>query len=166
MSIDKKAQRSAFKSIQPSRVDEHKVAQYLSGLAPFLNARTVLCYASMPGEFPTGEIIRLCEQSGKLVCLPAIIESKMRFFEYTGELVVGRYGISEPALKDFPVHTADLCFVPGVAFGENGARLGRGGGYYDRFLQHFKGYKLGLCFGSHVGDIYMDNVLTERGFLA
>jgi len=39
-----------------------------------------------------------------------------------------------------------LCLVPGLAFDEDGFRLGYGGGYYDRFLANFQGSTLGICY--------------------
>ena len=46
----------------------------------------------------------------------------------------------------------DLVFVPGLAFTRDGARLGRGGGYFDRFLSRFEGTSVGVCFQEQVLD--------------
>ena len=46
----------------------------------------------------------------------------------------------------------DLLIIPGLAFGKNGERLGRGKGYYDRYLEHFKGLKIGICFEDQILD--------------
>ena len=48
---------------------------------------------------------------------------------------VGRYDIEEPADGEpWPADNIDLIVVPGLAFDTSGGRLGKGGGFYDRFL--------------------------------
>lgn len=67
--------------------------------------------------------------------------------------------------------TPDLLIIPGLAFDENGGRLGRGKGFYDRFLSHFKGIKVGICFEEQLidtvpredHDVIVDFVVSERG---
>jgi 5-formyltetrahydrofolate cyclo-ligase len=64
----------------------------------------------------------------------------------------------------------DLLLVPGIAFGRGGERLGRGGGFFDRYLADYSGVKIGLCFEIQLEDdlpmqehdCWMDYVITER----
>lgn len=81
------------------------------------------------------------------------VESKqsMRFFKVinTDELITSSWGLDEPPAD--PERAVDAeqitgCIIPGLAFDKTGTRLGRGGGFYDRFLQNFKGLKLGVTF--------------------
>lgn len=63
----------------------------------------------------------------------------------TGDWVQGRYTVEPRA--DAPIVTGDQIqglLIPGLAFDLQGHRLGRGGGYYDRFLSSFKGVKIGI----------------------
>ncbi len=62
--------------------------------------------------------------------------------------VTSAWGVDEPSDSAEPVSIQNIngVIVPGLAFDRRGYRLGRGGGYYDRFLQNFKGLKLGVTF--------------------
>lgn len=68
--------------------------------------------------------------------------------------------------------TPDVIIIPGLAFTKKGHRLGRGKGYYDRYLEGFNGPKLGLCFQEQIleeiphedHDQFMNYVVSEEGF--
>ena len=64
----------------------------------------------------------------------------------------------------------DLILIPGLAFSKGLERLGRGKGYFDKFLVNFKGEKIGICFGMQVLekletnnlDIKMNTIITDK----
>jgi len=98
----------------------------------------------------------------------------MRFYDYApGELCRGAFGIAEPSVAERPCDPADIDFivVPGVAFTAAGARMGRGRGYYDKYLSQpgFRGVKAGVCYAHQLvvelpvelHDVFMDYVVTN-----
>ena len=110
-----------------------------------------MLYYSLPDEVCTHTLVDSLLMSGKTILLPRVTgESTMQLRRYTGprDLAAGAYGIMEPtgdAFDDYP--SVDLAVVPGVAFDRSGNRMGRGKGYYDRFLPMLKrAYKIGVCF--------------------
>lgn len=114
-------------------------------------ARTVLMYWSLPDEVDTHAAVEALAAEGKRVILPAVIgEGLMELRRFTGpaDLREGAYGIMEPSGELFTdLGSIDLIVVPGMSFDAHCHRLGRGKGYYDRFLAltpHV--YKIGICF--------------------
>lgn len=94
------------------------------------------------------------------------------------DLVVGRYGVSEPSASCPPPKRApEVVIAPGLAFDLTGGRLGRGAGFYDRFVEKLRRENpgavrvIGVCFGMQVVhhvprepfDEVMDEVWTEAG---
>lgn len=136
-------------------------------------ARTVLLYHSLPDEVATHQLIaESCR--AKTILLPAVVgEGRMllRVYRGEGEMTEGAFHIAEPTTPPFTDYgKIDIAVVPGMAFDAEGHRLGRGKGFYDRFLsqpafRHI--YKLGICFPfqflPHIPtdeyDIAMDEVL-------
>ncbi len=122
-----------------------------------------MCYAAISGEVETRQIIRKALLDGKRVAVPVTVASKKRLIavevsdpkrDLQGK---GPLGIPEPHPKkrlSFARKKLDLVLVPGVAFDAHGRRLGRGGGYYDRFLSTLPGGvpKIGLAFRFQVVD--------------
>ena len=131
----------------------------LARLRPRLaEARIILAYYSLPDEVNTHQLIDDLLADGKTVLLPTVIgEGLMEWHVYSSksELKNGAFGIGESAgelYSGFSKYTSPsekqmIALVPGVAFDAVGRRLGRGKGYYDRFLAaHPHIYKIGVCF--------------------
>lgn len=116
-------------------------------------AKTILMYYSLPDEVNTHQYIDYLLALGKKVLLPEVIDGEnMVIREYTGkhDLKEGAFHIMEPIGSLFPeekYQEIHLAIIPGMAFDQQGNRLGRGKGYYDRFLQKIpQVYKIGICF--------------------
>lgn len=107
---------------------------------PFESAQTVMVYMPIPGEVDVCAIALRCFQVGKTVCVPRMDwkSRRMHAVEIRGfddQFEARKHGIREP-LSGAPVPTSevDLVIVPGLAFDAEGNRVGRGAGFYDRFL--------------------------------
>lgn len=123
----------------------------LDRLRPLLcEAKVILAYYSLPDEVDTHTLIQELVAEGKTVLLPKVLDdTTMELRQYAGpqDLSEGAYHIMEPMgapFKDFS--QIDVALIPGLAFDTNGHRLGRGKGYYDRFLTAFTGKTIGVCF--------------------
>ncbi len=114
----------------------------------FLKAKKVALYWSLPDEVYTHQFIEKWK-STKDIYLPHTENETMTFIRYEGlsELKEGAYHVFEPCGQEKinPEHL-DLIIVPGVAFDEQGNRVGRGKGYYDSYLCQTKATKIGLAF--------------------
>ena len=134
----------------------------LDRLRPLLcEAKVILAYYSLPDEVDTHTLIQELVAEGKTVLLPKVLDdTTMELRQYAGpqDLSEGAYHIMEPMgapFKDFS--QIDVALIPGLAFDTNGHRLGRGKGYYDRFLTAFTGKTIGVCFDFHkVAEVPVD----------
>ena len=125
-------------------------------------ANTVMLYYGVGQEIATADLIQTLLDQGKTVCLPKCLpehQMEARIIQGLDELEPDAYGI--PAPKDAcPVlerEKIDLILVPGLCFDSKGNRLGQGGGYYDRWLEHFNGFRVGMCRNA----VLQDKVPTE-----
>jgi len=114
----------------------------------FKKAKTVMFYMPFGGEVDTVDMIRSAQKIGKIVVVPVCGKNRMMspcVLKDKGTLLRGPYGIREPALKK-PVNlkSLDLVIVPGLAFDKQGRRLGRGKGYYDRFLSKISRHSIAI----------------------
>ncbi|HIT75986.1 MAG TPA: 5-formyltetrahydrofolate cyclo-ligase [Candidatus Avipropionibacterium avicola] len=103
---------------------------------------TIACYLSVSDEPSTLELIAWLAVQETRILLPVLTgegRDRPMWAHYGGpdDLVSGRYGVPEPTGERYEstvLETADLIVVPGLAGNEQGDRLGRGGGWYDRAL--------------------------------
>lgn len=137
-------------------------------------AKTVMLYHPLPDEVST---LPLLEQwNDKTLLLPRVIDDEhmeLRRYSTPADLQKGAFGIMEPCGEPFSDYDLiDVAVIPGMAFDTDGHRLGRGRGYYDRFLSRVPFiYKIGLCFGFQLvgevptdeNDIRMDLIISENG---
>ena len=129
---------------------DETIFKTLSSLPEVLSADTVFSYLSVGREVDTRRFLKFCLSLGKDVALPVVLsDSKMEFALIKGldELAEGAYGIPAPlsgAPRAEPTER-DICIVPALCFDKQLCRLGRGGGYYDRFLISCRAKTIGLC---------------------
>ena len=151
------------------------MADAFRALPEFDELRCVALYASTSGEPDTRPLFELLVDCGREVLFPRCTDGGRLDFvkvEDWSALKPGRFGLLEPAgsASFQALVSVDLFLIPGLAFDRRGARLGRGGGYYDRSLPT-EALAWGLAFEAQwVGavpmeghDRFVDGVLTEAG---
>lgn len=155
------------------------IQEKLLAIPEFQHAKTVLFYASFDGEVETFEMMKRALSMGKTIALPHIIPESVTFQPVViqnleEDLETGPYGIFQPCWQDDRLLSSDqldACIVPGIAFDRKNFRLGRGVGYYDRFLKNLPGRTatFGLAFDfqivdrlpNHSHDIPVSRVITN-----
>ena len=121
---------------QKSRV----ACENLSATDEFRQARAVMLFLSLPHEIDTTFALQSAFTEEKTVLVPKMIweDSKIipvRLPALDAECEQDRYGLRVPVHDEhISAGEIDLVVVPGLAFDAQGRRLGRGGGFYDRFL--------------------------------
>jgi 5-formyltetrahydrofolate cyclo-ligase len=155
----------------------------IAALPSFRAAATVLLTAPFRSEWNTLPLIETALAAGKTVALPRVDEpARMlvlnRIRDTHLDIVQGWRGVPEPApgCERVDVQAIDWVLVPGVAFDRSGARIGYGGGYYDRLLPLLppRASRVAGAFSAQIvddvpsapHDITMDTVVTEDRVIA
>ena len=142
----------------------------------YQEAEVIATYLSFPHEFQTQELIEQALKDGKKVLIPKTYpKGRMDFVVYDPQqLVKTSFGLLEPQgdLEVVDASQIDLIHGPGLAFTTKGYRIGYGGGYYDRYLEHFTGHTLSTVYHYQVQnfipenhDISVQEVLIDEGNL-
>lgn len=152
-------------------VKSSKIKQKLHSLDDFTRAKDIFVYISKDSEIDTRGIIETSLKQGKDVYCPIVKNRQIKVgkLRNTEDLRPGRFGILEPE-KTVRKNKFDIIIVPGIAFDKNGSRIGRGGGYFDRFLEKTSGKKIALASDFQVldgietekHDVLMDKIITEK----
>ena len=119
----------------------------VEALPEFRQARTLLLYASVPGEVDTFPWLEEWFPERR-IALPKVEGEFLTLYSYSpGDLCSGYLGIREPSCRAERIlpEEIDLAIVPGVAFDMTGRRLGHGKGFYDRLLPQLRCLKAGVC---------------------
>lgn len=142
-----RAAQAAWSADALIRSDREITARVLA-LPEFQAAQRVFAYYSVSPEPDTHAVMEAALTQGKIVALPVTEGEGIMYFAQLGApLAFGRFGIPEPD-ADAPRMTpqaGDLMLVPAMAFDRAGYRLGRGGGYYDRYLSQTDCCTVGLA---------------------
>ncbi len=152
---------------------------HLMNLEAFRHAGVVMLYMPLADEVDLTPVAIRCFQAEKTVCVPRVDWKRrdMDAVEVTSfddhVMDLDEHGIRTPR-EVLPLMPAliDLVVVPGLAFDAQGNRLGRGGGYYDRFLRRLRrgATTVGLAFDVQVidavpaddRDFSVEMIVTER----
>lgn len=155
-------------------------------IAPFLltdPAVTILAYASFGNELSLDPFITAALDKSKRIAIPSVdwtrkLMCARQITNLDTDLIPGRYDIRVPR-EGCPVvepEQIDVILVPGLAFDRAGNRLGRGAGFYDRYISALKDSGnnptlIGVCYHAQIvksvpteaHDHRVDRVITELG---
>lgn len=148
--------RQRLAALSPEQIRAKSIAAcaLLSGTAEFARARVIMLYLPTPTEVDTAPLALKAWQADKTVAVPTVSWEQRRMLpveitSLTTGLTETRPGIREPlGGKPVPLESLDLVVVPALGFSRTGHRIGRGMGFYDRFLSQtgFVGVTCGLAF--------------------
>lgn len=152
----RRAMRAQIARLTPAAMAaaSESIRASIPSLVGWQQARTVASYAALPGE---PDLQPLQWTDTRTVLLPRVEGDLLVFHavEDAAQLRPGAFGVLEPNPEYCPPAdpaAADIIFIPGLAFTADGARLGRGRGYYDRLLETLppRVLRVGVCFAEQV----------------
>ncbi len=144
----------------------------------FARSEIIMVFLSLPREIDTTSLVLRSWQECKRVVAPRVSWEQRRMMpveirSLTEDVERTRWNLPQPAAGDpVPLELIDLVVVPGLGFDHSGNRLGRGRGFYDRFLgsTQFQGMACALAFDLQVveeipvdaHDMSVDMLVTEQ----
>jgi len=145
----------------------------------FERSDALMLFLSLPEEVDSAHAILKAFQQDKTVVVPSVLWDQNHLVPLTlssldCEMSRGRHGVRYPAHGEpMPASEIDLAVVPGLGFDEKGNRIGRGGGFYDRFLSAdgFNGVICGMALEEqivenipvHDHDVRVHMLVTDKG---
>ena len=180
---EKKRLRAHFLALRNALSDEERHAldaalcHEIAAHPAFARCDVLLCFSAVKGEPDFSALYQLARKRGVKTAFPRCMGTQMSFhvIENDEELEAGRFGIPTPR-KDAPLATLSprtLCLLPALAATKDGARLGYGGGFYDRFLSDFPGtallplydFLLSETLPEEPTDVRIPHILTQKGVI-
>lgn len=171
--------RLRLRSLRGREEKSRALAEVIAVHPAFARSGQIAIFAPLPSE-PDVELLWEKRSSG--FCYPRVVGSEIEFISAhsLADLKPSPWhpAVREPAAADARIVAPEeisLLLVPGLAFTRDGHRLGRGGGFYDRFLARLpaSAFKIGVCFDLQVvaslatesHDQLVNAVATESGLL-
>ena len=149
--------RERLRALSPADIaaKSARICETIRASCEWQTARTVGLFAAQSGEPDLAALWQ--DVDGKILCFPRVRGAELDLIaaENPAAFEISRWAIREPvfdAAKLILPGRLDLIFVPGLAFTPAGARLGRGGGFYDRLLAapELRAKKIGICFAAQI----------------
>jgi 5-formyltetrahydrofolate cyclo-ligase len=151
------------------------ITESILALPAYKAARVVLGYLNFGSEFESEILMRQTLADGKQLLLPKVNRTTKELDVYgvtdlKNDVASGLWNIREPLPERCELMNAldqiDFVLLPGVAFGRDGARLGYGGGFYDKLLARIEnksaeGHKLALVAGAYSVQL-VESIPQER----
>lgn len=163
--LRKEIKRRFKESSEDNRVRWSKeLCKRLYGMEPLKAARVVMAFYPLPDEADICPLLKHLYDDGKTILLPEVTGDTtmvLRRYSPDAEMISGSLGTQVPDTEIFTdIDLIDAVLVPGVAFDKQGHRMGRGKGYYDRFLAGLPmtSIKIGVCFPYQI----VEHVPTEE----
>lgn len=167
--MDKQTQRNEIrnrtKALEPAycRMADAAIIDHILELSEYQAASCIFCYISINREINTRPLIEHAWRAGKRVAVPRCTgKGMMALFEIHSydDLISGSYHIPEPGACCTPVSADEIDFaiIPCLSCDRRHNRLGHGGGYYDRYLEHAAFPAAAVCREK----LLLDNVCCEK----
>lgn len=153
--------RERLEKLTPEQLQQRSAAvlERLVAEREYADAEVVMIFLSTPLEVDTQQLAQRAWSAGKRVLAPRVSWDQRRMLpleiKSLSGVAEGYMGVREPVEGlPVPITDIDLVVLPGLAFDQQGNRLGRGRGFYDRFLSHpgFRGTSCALAFEEQVID--------------
>ncbi len=157
------------------------ITERIAALPAYQRAATVLGYMNFGSEFASELWVGRVLADGKRLVLPRVNRHTneldlYRVDDLASQLAAGSWGIAEPVVERcerlINLNEVEFALLPGVAFARNGARLGYGGGYYDKLLARINPHpvRVAAAFALQVvqnvpqetTDVEVEWLVTER----
>lgn len=171
--MDKEYIRKKYKKVR-AEIDKKKeksliICSKIKSLKEFNKAKTIAVYSALCDEVDLSPLM----DTNKIFLLPKVeSKSNMNFYKAGEKYKKSDFGILEPYDSElYKKEQVDLIIIPLICADESRNRIGFGGGYYDRYLSDYTGFKVGVCFDEQISaeplpcdklDIKPDIIVSDK----
>lgn len=148
------------------------ICETIKRLPAYQDAEVIAVYHPLNREVD----LRSLAESAKRIVYPRLVDKTAKTMEFATlatSFVPGVFGLMEPDGAAVDKETIDLILVPGLAFDKEGRRIGYGAGYYDLYLNDYRGVIVGVAYEPQIAptipadpwDVPMHWIVTDQRVL-